>query len=473
MSSDISYIIKAIDNFSETFKKFNADIGKVNSNISQSSGQFTKLGLISTKTLKDTSGNITGTSQKFRDFNGNINTVTQSFGKAESAASGFGMSLKNMAVGAGVYFGTREVIGFGKELFNTRVQMDSMTASLTAILPKFDKTKSGTQLAAEEIEYLKEATTRLGTSFEVALPSYMQFLAGSKESLERTRRNFEAFAGISRMYGINSQRFGLVVNALSQMQSKGVVSMEELRQQLGDSLPGALNLFAEASGYSTAEFTKLVSEGKIGAGIISRVADLIQKRYGVDIVNASKTLGAETEKLGNQWLFFKDTLSQQFAPAMSSTVAGLTNLTTGLASVFKAMNNQTAFKKLDSDAQALVTTLQVVSGFLGGMVDSIKFIGEGFGILIGTARNVVSAGTIAAMGAGSAITGDKSGEMAASGAMSQLWEGTKQLWTGEQQPQKVEVQVNFDNVPQGAKVEVRTPPSGKNIKLGTQVNNAK
>jgi len=469
MSSDISYIIKAIDNFSETFKKFNADISKVNSSINQSSGQFTKLGLISTKTLKDASGNVTSTSQQFRDFNGNINTVTQSFQQAESRANGFGLSLKNMAVGAGLYFGTREVVGFGKELFNTRIEIDSMASSLSAILPRFDKTKTGTQLAAEEINYLKEATTRLGVSFEVALPSYMQFLAGSKESLERTRKNFEAFAGISRMYGINSQRFGLVVNALSQMQSKGVVSMEELRQQLGDSLPGALNLFAEAAGMSTAKFTEMVSNGQIGAGLISKVSDLIQQKYGVDIVNASKTLGAETAKLSNQWLFFKDTLSKEFSPAMSSTVAGLTSLTTGLASVFKAISDQTAFRKLDSDLQALVTTLRIVGGFLGGIVDSMKWLGGGAGAILGTGRNIVSAGTI---GAYAAINNKPGERMAASNAMSQLWEGTKQLWSGEQQPQKVEVQVNFDNVPQGVKTEVKTPPTNKNTRVGTQVGYA-
>ena len=52
--------------------------------------------------------------------------------------------------------------------------------------------------------------------------------------------------------------------AISQMISKGKVSAEELRLQLAERMPGAVNIFAKAIGVTTSELDKMLQEGKVG-----------------------------------------------------------------------------------------------------------------------------------------------------------------------------------------------------------------
>ena len=63
-----------------------------------------------------------------------------------------------------------------------------------------------------------------------------------------TNELFASVTKASATLGLSGERTSLVLQALSQMASKGTVSMEELRGQLGESLPGALSLAAKGQG---------------------------------------------------------------------------------------------------------------------------------------------------------------------------------------------------------------------------------
>ena len=82
---------------------------------------------------------------------------------------------------------------------------------------------------------------------------------------EPTRAVFEAVATAMGKAGKSSAETSLALQALSQMASKNTVQMEELRGQLGEALPGALQAAAKGMGITTAELIKLVEEGRITA----------------------------------------------------------------------------------------------------------------------------------------------------------------------------------------------------------------
>lgn len=54
--------------------------------------------------------------------------------------------------------------------------------------------------------------------------------------------------------------------AIQQMAGKGVISMEELRQQLGEAVPTAMKAMADGMGMTVAELTEKVSKGMVKAG---------------------------------------------------------------------------------------------------------------------------------------------------------------------------------------------------------------
>lgn len=101
---------------------------------------------------------------------------------------------------------------------------------------------------------------------------------------------FRAVTAASASLGLGAEATSGALNALGQMASKGTVSMEELRQQLGDRLPGALGLAAKGMGITEAQLIALVSSG----GLATR--DFI-----VPFTTALETMRGEVDGLTPAW----------------------------------------------------------------------------------------------------------------------------------------------------------------------------
>ena len=74
---------------------------------------------------------------------------------------------------------------------------------------------------------------------------------------------FDSVVAASGRLGLSSAQTERALTALAQMASKGVVSMEELRQQLGEALPVAMGIAATSLGITVSELDKLVSSGQL------------------------------------------------------------------------------------------------------------------------------------------------------------------------------------------------------------------
>lgn len=122
--------------------------------------------------------------------------------------------------------------------------------------------------AALAIDQLREAANRNGLAVSGLSDSFIQFQASARSagvSSAVISQTFDAVTDASGKMGLSTERAGLVLNGLSQIAGKGVVSMEELRGQIGDSLPGALKIAASSLGLTIAELTKLVESGKLAS----------------------------------------------------------------------------------------------------------------------------------------------------------------------------------------------------------------
>ena len=79
------------------------------------------------------------------------------------------------------------------------------------------------------------------------------------------------------------------LRAIEQMVSKGKVSSEELRQQLGERLPGAVLLASQAMGMSERDFNKLLETGKIMAtDMLPKLAVTLRAKFGKAAEEAGK-----------------------------------------------------------------------------------------------------------------------------------------------------------------------------------------
>ncbi|OCN28196.1 MULTISPECIES: tape measure protein [Serratia] len=132
-------------------------------------------------------------------------------------------------------------VAVGKSIMTAGQDLQSMESGLTAVTGSADK-------AAKEMQYLRGQSNRLGLDLMKTGKDYTKFLAavGDKATQKQTRTLFEGVAEYSTVLGASAEEQSRALLALNQMYSKGTVQAEELKQQLGDAVPGAVSVFVKA-----------------------------------------------------------------------------------------------------------------------------------------------------------------------------------------------------------------------------------
>lgn len=158
-----------------------------------------------------------------------------------------------------------------------------------------------TEAAQSAMAYVRAESDRLGLSLGSTAKDFTSFAAstrGTELEGEKTRKVFSAIAEAGTVLGLSADDMSGALLALSQMASKGTVSSEELRGQLGERLPGAFNIAAKAMGVTTAELGKMLEQGQVLASdFLPKFAEEMHRVFGPEAANASNNLRANLNRL--------------------------------------------------------------------------------------------------------------------------------------------------------------------------------
>ena len=164
-----------------------------------------------------------------------------------------------------------------KEFIDANVELEKFERAMVLL-------KGSTEGAATEFEYVRELSRRLGLELFTTADAYTSLTAATKGTTlqgQSTRDIFEAVSIAMSSLGKSSADTQGALLAISQIVSKGNVSLEELRGQLGERLPGAFQLAANAMGMSTQELDKFVSSGNLTAAeFLPKFAAELKKTFG-------------------------------------------------------------------------------------------------------------------------------------------------------------------------------------------------
>ena len=157
------------------------------------------------------------------------------------------------------------------------VSVGVLTAGLSGAIGKALELETATRVlsntlgadgAAKALDFTRGLADDLGISFLESSKQFGKFTAAAtavKVPLEQQEELFRGTAEAAVRYGLSTEQVSGTFIALQQMASKGVVSMEELRKQLGDRMPVAIAAAADGLGITTGELDSLVSSGKLAA----------------------------------------------------------------------------------------------------------------------------------------------------------------------------------------------------------------
>ena len=171
-------------------------------------------------------------------------------------------------------------------------------------------------------KYNKSQAFLLDTSRKLAIPqdvitrqftSLTASVVGAGQSVSDAEKVFKAIAAGIRGTGGNLEDMKAAMRATSQVFSKGKVSAEELRQQLGERLPGAFTLFAKSMDKTPAELDKALEQGKVTLDDFLGFSKLLFNEYGENAKILAESPAAAGDRLATEFSNFKDNFGGLFA----------------------------------------------------------------------------------------------------------------------------------------------------------------
>lgn len=227
--------------------------------------------------------------------------------------------------------------------------------TLEAVQNRLGATFGGdTEKVGAEIDFLRRNADRLKTSFQVLADEYSKFAVATKDTIlqgQETRRIFISVAEAGRVNKLSTEQMSRVFLALTQMISKGKIQAEELRQQLGDALPGAMQILAAGMGKTTAELDKMMNNGQVTIDNLSKFATELDKRFGNQL---TKSLQSVTSSMGD---FENASYQAKLQFAQGGFIDALQKALDRLTEYLRSAEAAQLINNISSAAGSLISTL--------------------------------------------------------------------------------------------------------------------
>lgn len=168
------------------------------------------------------------------------------------------------------------------------------------------------QQGEESFNWLRNQANRVGFNYLDASSDFNVLtsnLLGSGGTVAQSRNIFKGFAEYGRVNKLSPARQKLVFNALSQIAGKDKLQAEELTKQLGNSLPGAKDIFAQAYQQQTGgklqgsaaiiALEAAMKKGTVRGNILDVAATIASQRAAPGLTKAAQASQAEQARYQN------------------------------------------------------------------------------------------------------------------------------------------------------------------------------
>jgi len=264
-------------------------------------------------------GPLSGLGSRINSFAGLTNSLSLSFAAVAAVSAG---------VGVGMY-------ELGKQAIQTELKFERIESRLQGL-------SRSAHEAGADFQIMKAIADQTGNSFVVLAEQWTNVKAASKNTTLEGQKMIDIFRNISvaaAKFKLSGVQVEATFKAISQMLSKGTVQMEELKGQLGDQLPIAMQAAAMAMGTTTQKLADLIRKGKVTTEeFLEPFSKAIAQILGVDVNERIDSLTASIGRFYNAMDFFNQSLndavgySTTFKYALEQLTAGINwasqNLTT-------------------------------------------------------------------------------------------------------------------------------------------------
>ena len=314
------------------------------------------------KSATATSGGFKGKLKGFAKGAGAI-AAGGIFGGIEGAiGGGIGLALSGgnpagAAVGAAVGAQVAMVRQSVAELAEYSAALGLQRKALRLVIgdtDRYNESQKFLQKTSKELAIPQDVITRQFTSLAASV-------VGAGQSVDDAEKVFEAIAAGIRGTGGSLEDMKAAMRATSQVFSKGKVSAEELRQQLGERLPGAFTLFADSMDMTPAQLDKALEQGKVTLDDFMKFANKLFSTYGENAKILAKSPEAAGDRLKTATAELKDAIGKSIIPIGAAFQSSFSEITEALMTSREAM--------------ILITgTIKLVGFSIFATIEAIRFL---------------------------------------------------------------------------------------------------
>jgi tape measure domain-containing protein len=262
----------------------------------------------------------------------------------------FGFAAKQVLLFGTAYKALAFIQGFPAQVGEAVGALQSFRNTIGEISPS-------AQEAAESSQFILDIVEKYNTPLQSARDGFVKLYASMQPAGFSGDEIRDLFLGISQTaatFGMSAEKVDRVNYAFAQMASKGQVMSEELKGQLGDVLPGAMGIFAEAAGFKGPEaitkFSKALEDGAYkGAAmktLLTNVGIVMRKEFGPGAEGAARTFQGVINRMQNSFKLLYESFEPVAVGFLNSVVvpmtSGLKTVTDGFNAFFTGQAAQTA-----------------------------------------------------------------------------------------------------------------------------------
>lgn len=261
--------------------------------------------------------------KKVRSADKATGDFSKNVGNYKSAFEGLGPIFSAFGIAGGI----TGVIALGKEIFNTTKELQSLDLALKSVTGSQDEFQ-------KQQSFLNNIAGKYGLEIQNLTKQYTQFYVAAKDKLAagEIQELFENISKSGSALGLSNETLERSFMAINQMLSKGTVAAEELRGQLAESMPGAVQamtaavqkLHPELKNLTEKDLFEMIKNGQILAkDVLPETARQLAVITGADNAQGIDTLAKSTNRLSNEWTDFVRVISESNLGAVFGGIFGV------------------------------------------------------------------------------------------------------------------------------------------------------
>jgi tape measure domain-containing protein len=225
------------------------------------------------------------------------------------------------------FFGTLANVAGLSFLANEINKMESSGAAIQTVTNNLAAT-------SQEMKFLTQTAQENGTYLGSLTKGYSSFRTAANAAglaLADTQNLYRGVTQASRVYNLSLDDQEGVYRALTQIMGKNSLQQEELRGQLGDRMPIAIQAMARALGVTIPVMNEMTKKGLVSGKILTdafaRLGPILEEMTQGGFTAAMNTIGAKTSALKTEAMLLSVAMGEAgMKGAINNTLVAVTNL---------------------------------------------------------------------------------------------------------------------------------------------------